>query len=104
MFLESICYLFEFVVLVQFFDVQACEGCKSQLDIGQSSNLHSQSCSTMIEPDFSPENDGTDVLDSGHLTHETRISNLTDYEQELKTRIKFPPSHDPVWKEIDKEL
>ena len=64
--------------------------CNTQLDVGRSSNLHSQPCTNKAELDSSEEEDSTDVHDSGHLNHKTRISNLSDYEQEPNSRIDFP--------------
>ena len=75
---------------------------KSLLDDGQSKNLHSQSCLHEIELDSSVSN--TNVLFSGHLNHKTRVTNLTNENYELKARINFPSSSDPLWKDIDGQL
>ena len=82
---------------------------KTQEQIDQSPNLHSQPLIQEVESSSSSEDEDIDIPVSSplkdHLVHKTRDSNLTDYEQEAKSRINFPKNGDTTaWKEVDEEL
>ena len=58
-----------------------------------------------LKPSFdqSSSSPGGD-LNTEHLNHPQRISNLSSSEQIKLTKISFPPSNSKIWKEIDQEL
>ena len=76
----------------------------------KSFNFHSQPLLQEVESSPSSEVDvvgapNTSSLLKDHLVHKARISNLSDFEQNSKTRINFSPSGDKVaWSDVDIEL
>ena len=67
-----------------------------------SPNLHSQPPSRAAGP--SPPGEGVNAGPPGPTTHTSRTSNSSDFQQDNKPKINFPPSSDPVWTAINHEL
>ena len=48
--------------------------------------------------------DETINTDYCHLTHPARVSNSSETEKNMKSKINFPKSNDKIWTKINEEL
>ena len=83
-------------------NVQAQQGCQTPPAATQQEQPHRVEA---VSSESSPPSSIDDGLYAGpELIHKSRNSNISKLTLTQKPKLAFPPSHDPIWGEINKEL
>ena len=84
-------------------NVQAQQGCQTPPAATQQEQPHRvEAVSSESSPPPSSIDDG--LYAGPELIHKSRDSNISKLTLTQKPKLAFPPSHDPIWGEINKEL